>query len=177
MSGSLRPLLPAITSGLAGVGQLLDTLGGETARLDDAARAHGLQLAAGTAGEGLGLWERELGLQPRPDLDDESRRALVLAALSFFGGCTPEGLKALYARLVGGEVGYTETPEQYTLQLAAETPGRVLRDLPGMARTVSRQVPAHIHCRLAATGDMAAERQTCHVIHGGVVLEMHSEGQ
>ena len=175
MSSSLRPLLPAITSGLDGMGQLLDVLGCETARLDNAARAHGLQLAACTAGEGLGLWERELGLQPRPDLEEEGRRALVLAALSFFGGCTPEGLKTLYSRLVGGEVSYGETPEQYTLQLDAETPGRVLRDLPEMARTMSRQVPAHIHCRLAATGDMAAERQTCHVIHGGVVLEVHSE--
>ena len=175
MSGTLRPLLPAITAGVDGIGQLLDSLGAETARLDDAAREHGRQLAASTAGPGLGLWEHELGLQPRPDLDEVARRGLVLAALSFFGGCTPERLKALVSRMVGGAVSYSEEPEVYTLHLAAETPGRVLRDLPGMARAVSRQAPAHIHCRLAVTGDMGSARQTCHVLHGGAVMEVHSE--
>lgn len=172
---SLGQLLPGFVAGMDGIAQLLDAISTETDALEAAGRANSRQLAAATAGIGLARWERELGIQPRPDLDTQSRRALVLAALSFFGPRTPQDLTALFARMTGGTAVYSETPGAYTIALEGETPGRVLPDLPGVARAVGRVAPAHVFCRLSVAGDMASEPVCRHALYGAVELTLHSQ--
>lgn len=171
----LKTLLPSFVSGMEGIAALLDTLDAEVGRWEDAALLETEQLVACTASHQLPLWEQELGLERRADLPVEERRALVLAALSFFGACSPQRLTRLLERMTGGVAQYSETPGDYTLSLATQTPGRVIADLPAIARAIKKTAPAHIFCSVAATGDMAAEPGVGHALYGAVKLALHSQ--
>jgi len=167
--------LPPFMTQMDGVRHILQAADAELDRLHDNARHACRQLQASTADTGLDLWERELGLLHRSDLDPTARRGQVLAALSFFSACTPAKLQALYETIAGGTASYSEDPANYALTLHADTEGSIITNLPGAAAAIRKTAPAHVQCDISARGTLSPVPEALHCLHGSVRLNIYSQ--
>ncbi len=122
---------------------LLQAVEQELARLEATVRTLGARgLVAEADRAGLELWEQELGLPRRPDLTEEGRRAILLAALDRCYDGTAAGLAAYVQRLTGKPAQVRPDYPGYGITVELEDTGRV--DRYSVQHWVDRCLPAHI---------------------------------
>lgn len=126
---------------------LLQALQQELERLEAFVRVLGARgLVAEADGEGLALWETELGLPHRPDLTEAGRRAILWAALDRCYDGTAAGLAAYVQRLTGNPALVRPAYSTYGLTVSLEDAGRV--DRYSLQHWVDRCLPVHIAGRV-----------------------------
>lgn len=167
--------LPSFVAQMGGVRQILQVADTGLDRLTEDTQAACRQLRASTADQQLALWEAQLGLLHRGDLDTAARRGLVLAALSFFSACTPAKLQALYETITGGTSSYTEDPSNYALTLHADTEESIITNLPSAAAAIRKTAPAHVQCHISARGTLSPVPEAMRCLHGSVLLNIYTQ--
>ncbi len=169
----IKTSLPRSVAGLGVVSDILDAISAELNLLELAARDECSQAAANLATKSLAEWERELGLSRRADMDDASRRRLILTALSFFWRCTPQKLAKMLADMLNGEVSVIESAAEYTISLSSHG-GKIPSDLPSALKAVAKAAPAHVTCVVSAEGLLSAEMTPRGCLHGHAELNIYS---
>lgn len=173
---SLKKTLPPSTAEAQGIGSILDSCGSELEELEQEARAACMRLAAGTADEaGCALWERELGLESRADLPLEARRVLIRIALDGRNTCTPQRMRELLRRMLGGEATLTERFSEYRLELTAQAGHFSVPSLLQVKRTLRAAVPAHLAVDLQVAAEVPTRDACRRVQLPGLMLDITTE--
>lgn len=93
---------------------------------------------------GLGIWEKELGIEYNPSMGIDSRREIIKAKLRGRGTATKDMIKNTAEAFSGGEVDVIEYPEEYRFVVKFIGVKGIPRNMPGFIDMLGIIKPAHL---------------------------------
>lgn len=114
------------------------------AALSDARADFPLQLHVATATWGLALWEEILGITTDVSKTDDTRRAVIYAALRGAGTTTVAVIQAMADSFGYGEVTVTEITDEYRVAIAFVETFGVPDNLDELDDAIGAVIPAHL---------------------------------